>query len=98
MLILNLSHSHKKHNKVDYYKLNGCIDIFLHANERSIETEEGIQYVAEEVYLRLYENKEKKEIENNFNYYWQLGLNKELTQDDYLLDLEFRISLLELGL
>lgn len=98
MLTLNLSHSHKKHNKVDYYKLNGYIDIFLHKNEQKNETKEGVQYTADEVYLKLNQDIKKEDIENNFDYYWSLGLQKELTQEDYLLDLEFRVSTLELGL
>ncbi len=36
---MQISQSHKPHNRVDYYPLpNGYVDVFLHKNERT-ETE-----------------------------------------------------------
>lgn len=66
-----------QHNKVDYYKTKDSkVDVFLHKNEKIEETEgedgeKYKEYVAEEVYFKVDSSITKKEIKNNFEFYWQ---------------------------
>lgn len=70
--LVQLSHKHEPHNKVDYFPLpNGFADVFLHRNEaEEVDDEGNIQYVAEEVYFQIDQSVTKEQIESNFEYMW----------------------------
>lgn len=90
---MQISHSSKPHNKVDYYPLpNGYVDVFLRRNEREELDEEGnIQYIAEEAYFRVTKDITKEIIEESFEQYWE---NKgEIDVKD--VSAEYRLLMLE---
>ena len=104
---MQLSYKPTPHNQVDYYHLpTGYADVFLHRNERTETCEEGgMQYVAEEVYFQIHQSVTKQQIEGNFDYMWEDAEKESIPEPteyeilrDYVLDLDFRMILLELGL
>lgn len=103
---MQLSYRDKSHNKVDYFPLpDGYADVFLHKNEKRETTEDGgTQYVAEEVYFQIEQSVTKEQIEANFDFMWDDAENiqseptLEELQLGYFIDLDYRISLIEMGL
>ena len=100
------SYRDKPHNKVDYFALpNGYADVFLHRNEKTEADEEGnVQYVAEEVYFQIEQSVTKNQIEDNFDFMWNdventiIEPSVEELQLEYMIDLDYRLSLIEMGL
>lgn len=103
---MRLSHKDKSHNRVDYFPLpNGYADVFLHANEvEEIDNDGNKQYVAEEVYFQIEQTVNKEQIEANFDFMWNDAENitvepsAEELQLEYMIDLDYRLSLIEMGL
>lgn len=103
---MQLSYKDKMHNKVEYFPLpNGYADVFLHRNEKIETTEDGgTQFVAEEVYFQIEQSVTKEQIEVNFDFMWDDAENIKIEptleelQLDYFIDLDYRISLIEMGL
>lgn len=101
---MQITQSHKPFNKVDYYPLsNGYVDVFLHKTETQ-ETDEdgGIFFKAEEVYFQVSNTITKQDIEEGFDFYWknegaelEEGTLREEVIEDYLLDLDMRILMIE---
>lgn len=103
---MQLSYRYKPHNKVDYFPLpNGYADVFLHKNERTeVDGDGNNQYVAEEVHFQIEQSVTKEQIEENFNFMWndaeniKIEATLEELQLGYFIDLDYRISLIEMGL
>lgn len=99
---MQIAQSHKPFNKVDYYPLqNGVVDVYLHKNNTQETDEEGNTiYKAEETYFQVNKSTTKKDIEENFNLYWENkgGIEPtELSQGERISMLEDAINFL-LGL
>lgn len=103
---MRLSYKDKSHNRVDYFPLsNGYADVFLHANEvEEIDNDGNKQYVAEEVYFQIEQSVNKEQIEANFDFMWNdvenitVEPSAEELQLEYMIDLDYRLSLIEMGL
>lgn len=103
---MQLSYKDKPHNKLDYFKLpNGYADVFMRRNERVEVDEEGNKrYVAEEIYFQIEQSVTKEIIEQNFDFMWndveniKPKLTLEELQLEYIIDLDYRLSLIEMGL
>lgn len=69
---MQISRSSNPHDSVGYFPLsNGKVDVFLRRNEKAETDDEGnTVYVAEEVYFQVEESVTKKQIETDFNHYW----------------------------
>lgn len=99
---MQLSYKDKPHNKVDYYSLpSGLVDVFLHKNEVvELDEDDNKVFIAEETYFQVNKSTTKKDIEENFNLYWENkgGIKPtELSQGERISMLEDTINFL-LGL
>lgn len=103
---MRLSYKDKQHNRVDYFPLpNGYADVFLHKNEvEETDNDGNKQYVAEEVYFQIEQVVTKEQIEANFNYMWNdaesviIETSVEELQLEYMIEMDYRLSLIEMGL
>ena len=70
---MQLSYKDRPHNQVDYYSLpSGLVDVFLHKNEVvELDEDDNKVFIAEETYFQVNKNTTKKDIEENFNLYWE---------------------------
>ena len=103
---MRLSHKDKSHNRVDYFPLsNGYADVFLHANEVEEIDNDGISNMwLKKCIFKLKQSVNKEQIEANFDFMWNdvenitVEPSAEELQLEYMIDLDYRLSLIEMGL